>query len=122
LVCHTITLSLSRLISPDQCPPTGIDVTRYHYHTISNPQVTNLLHLAKALVSKLGYHRSRTVKDRRQILMNDLAEPSGAQGVNTVSPSSETLEEWRALAGCFMLTSMFVHILHRNVPYTNIFN
>jgi hypothetical protein len=69
----------------------------------------NLLSLAKSLVTNLGYHRTRSVKDRRK----DLIEgpdglPSTKQIRETSFLDSKTLEEWRALAGCFFFSVLYV--------------
>ena len=108
LPCGSISLMPQFLTNSKTFKFTPVDTARYHYHTISNPQVTNLLHLAKALVTKLGLNRRGTVKDRRQILMNNLTNSSNTQASITLSPSPETLEEWRALTGYFIISSVFV--------------
>jgi hypothetical protein len=67
----------------------------------------NLLSLTKSLVMNLGYHRTRTVKDRSRFLVD------GPDGLSTPClpidgplPDVRKLEEWRALAGCFFLAAM----------------
>jgi hypothetical protein len=75
-----------------------------------NPQVTNLLGLARALVTNLGYLRTRTLKDRQQLLMDDV-EVANCTTAEPPTPGSEKLEQLRALAGCFAITSVYVLIL-----------
>lgn len=87
------------------------DLDRYHYHAALNPQVTNLLHLTRALVTNLGYVRTRTVKDRRQLLMDDVQGTNYTSQETSISLGSERLQQWRAVAGCFAITSVYV-------PYT----
>jgi hypothetical protein len=65
----------------------------------------NLLSLAKSLVANLGYHQTRSVKDHRK------APNQSPDGLSSSKQLRETsffdfkiLEEWRALAGCFLLS------------------
>jgi hypothetical protein len=72
-----------------------------------NPQVTNLIHLARALAANLGYLRTRTAKDRRQLLMDDVEGANYTSQETLTSLGSERCEQWRALAGCFAITSVY---------------
>jgi hypothetical protein len=54
------------------------------------PQVTNLLGLARSLITNLSYLRTRTVKDRRQLLMDDV-EDTNRTFHEAPKPESEKL-------------------------------
>ncbi|KUJ06341.1 uncharacterized protein LY89DRAFT_413077 [Mollisia scopiformis] len=90
----------------------------YHYHSAANPQATNLLFLAKSLLINLGYHRSRTSRDRPKLNLN----LDGSEGLSIDEPNDKTstlsrsLEEWRALAGCFFLSAMTTSSCRRMDP------
>ncbi|KAH9206531.1 hypothetical protein DL95DRAFT_469557 [Leptodontidium sp. 2 PMI_412] len=94
-----------------------VHLTWYHYHSVSNPQVLNLLSLARTLSVNLGYHRTHTPKGRPKIWLD------GPDGVTQQqyepedsSVTSRTLEEWRALAGCFFLSAITTSSCRRNEP------
>jgi hypothetical protein len=74
----------------------------------------NLISLAKALVANLGYQGKRwwlNVKDRR---LNPIEGADGTSkemlDANFLELNSKTLEEWRALAGCFFLSVMYAKL------------
>lgn len=77
----------------------------YHYHTLVNPQVTNLLHLAKALINTMAFNRTQTAYDRGMFFLDghDLTK-SGTQ--SSQGSESSKSDGWRALAGCFYLTTV----------------
>lgn len=68
----------------------------------------NLLSLARTLAVNLGIHRTHAPKGRPKIwldapdgLAKQQYEPAETQ------VTTRTLEEWRALAGCFFLSAMY---------------
>ena len=71
-----------------------------------NPQTTNLIALARALVANLSIHRPPYGRDRTclPVTFNGAGGPP-PQGT-LAEPSQETVEEWRALAGCYYLSSL----------------
>lgn len=77
----------------------------YHYHTLVNPQVTNLLHLTKALINNMGLNRTQSAYDRGKLFLDghDFTK-SGTQ--TSLGSESSRSDGWRALAGCFYLTSV----------------
>ena len=83
---------------------------RYHYHTLVNPQIINLLHLAKALTNSMGLNRTQIAYDRGKFFLDghDIANKF------KIKPSHGSeygrSDGWRALAGCFYLTSAYVPI------------
>ncbi|KAK0105703.1 hypothetical protein ONS95_004228 [Cadophora gregata] len=94
-----------------------VHLTWYHYHSVANPQVLNLLSLARTLAVNLGYHRTHTPKGRPKIWLD------GPDGVTKQQydpeesvVTSRTLEEWRALAGCFFLSAITTSSCRRNEP------
>ncbi|PVH86167.1 hypothetical protein DL98DRAFT_582755 [Cadophora sp. DSE1049] len=94
-----------------------VHLTWYHYHSVANPQVLNLLSLARTLAVNLGYHRTHSPKGRPKIWLD------GPDGVTKQqyepedsSVTSRTLEEWRALAGCFFLSAITTSSCRRNEP------
>ncbi|KAG4438974.1 hypothetical protein IFR05_005546 [Cadophora sp. M221] len=94
-----------------------VHLTWYHYHSVFNPQFLNLLSLARTLTVNLGYHRTHTPKGRPKIWLD------GPDGVTQqqyqpeeLSVTSRTLEEWRALAGCFFLSAITTSSCRRNEP------
>jgi hypothetical protein len=80
---------------------------RYHYHSAVNPQAMNLLALAKSMVTNLGYHRTHDFSSRSKLLIDGPDGLSTSHEAGGISPNATTLEEWRALAGCFYLTAMY---------------
>jgi len=73
--------------------------------------MVNLLGLAKSLVVNLGLQGKMwwlNAKDRRS---DQIENTDGAsKQIRDASPlelNSKTLEEWRALAGCFFLSVMY---------------
>ncbi|KAH7390286.1 hypothetical protein BKA64DRAFT_119659 [Cadophora sp. MPI-SDFR-AT-0126] len=94
-----------------------VHLTWYHYHSVANPQVLNLLSLARTMAVNLGYHRTHLPKGRPKIWLD------GPDGVTKQqyepedsSVTSRTLEEWRALAGCFFLSAITISSCRRNEP------
>ncbi|KAH7311962.1 hypothetical protein BKA65DRAFT_158154 [Rhexocercosporidium sp. MPI-PUGE-AT-0058] len=94
-----------------------VHLTWYHYHSVGNPQVLNLLSLARTLAVNLGYHRTHTPKGRPKMWLD------GPDGVTKQqwepedsAVTSRTLEEWRALAGCFFLSAITASSCRRNEP------
>ena len=78
----------------------------YHHHSVINPQTTNLIALARALVANLSIHRPPYGRDQTclPVTFNGAGGPP-PQGT-LAEPSQETVEEWRALAGCYYLSSL----------------
>ena len=76
----------------------------YHYHTLVNPQITNLLHLAKALINNMGLHRAQTVYDRGRFFL-DGSDHTKAGTLWSYELGSSSSDGWRALAGCFYVAS-----------------
>ncbi len=72
--------------------------------------MTNLLHLAKALINNMGLNRTQTAYDRGKFFLDghDLAKP-GTQLIH--GSESSRSDGWRALAGCFYLTSVYVPLI-----------
>jgi hypothetical protein len=68
--------------------------------------------LAKSLVANLGYHKPRfgsIIKYRRPDLIEGTDSSSKQEREAGFSElNSKTLEEWRALAGCFFLSVVYV--------------
>jgi hypothetical protein len=89
------------------CLPFANRFNRYHYHSAVNPQAMNLLALAKSMVTNLGYHRIRDFKDRSKLLIDGPDGLTTSHDAGGISSNATTLEEWRALAGCFYLTAMY---------------
>ena len=84
---------------------------RYHYHLVVNPQVVNLTSLAKALVSNLGYHRMYTVQIRPKDPADGFGDRLAAKQIREAGLiDSKVFEEWRALAGCFFYSVLYVHL------------
>ena len=75
-----------------------------------NPQLTNLLHLAKALINSMGLSRTQVVNQRGRFFLdgNDLGAPA-----TQLAPESGygRSDGWRALAGCFYVTSLYVSLI-----------
>ncbi|KAL2428740.1 hypothetical protein ABEF95_006154 [Exophiala dermatitidis] len=79
----------------------------YHLHIPLGPQLTNLVHLAMAMVADLGLHRSAQIKL--------WSKPPGTAAMGYFvrdgqAPAARTLAERRAFLGCFCITfivSMF---------------
>ena len=69
--------------------------------------MTNLLHLAKALINNMGLNRTQNAYDRGKFFLDghDLTKP----GTHLIYGSECSRPDgWRALAGCFYLTSVYV--------------
>lgn len=68
--------------------------------------------LAKALVTNLGYHKTRInsiVKERRPESIEEAVDTvKQVPDASSSEFNSKTLEEWRALAGCFFLSVVYV--------------
>ena len=77
----------------------------YHYHIVANPQITNLLHLAKALINNMGLNRPQTAYDRGRFLLDGhhLKKPRTPP---SNGPNHSRSDEWRALAGYFYVASV----------------
>ena len=74
-----------------------------------NPQLTNLLHLAKALINSMGLSRTPVTYDRGRFFLDghDLNK-AGTHSSN--EPEYGRSDGWRALAGCFYVTSLYVSL------------
>ncbi|KAL2062399.1 hypothetical protein VTL71DRAFT_6665, partial [Oculimacula yallundae] len=89
----------------------------YHYHCVGNPQIQNLLSLARTMALSLGYHRSQTPKGRFKTSANEPESISRQHWESQNLPvTSKTLEEWRAFAGCFFLSALTVPTCRRTMP------
>lgn len=103
-------LLLRAEVSLDLLQALLVFIAWYHYHTLVNPQITNLLHLTKALINNMGLNRTQTTYDRGKFFLD------GHESFNPRTQSSHGLESsrfdgWRALAGCFYLTSVYVSFI-----------
>lgn len=77
---------------------------RYHFHVFVNPQMTNLLQLAMALVVDLGLNRKPASESDPKFVA---FTPRIAHGKTVVGHSAvSTPDERRALAGTYYLYSM----------------
>ena len=104
---HVATTSLRLPFRSLYMMPFANTFNRYHYHSAVNPQAMNLLALAKSMVTNLGYHRTRDFSSRSKLLIDGPDGLSTSHEAGGISPNATTLEEWRALAGCFYLTAMY---------------
>ena len=78
----------------------------YHHHSVLNPQITNLIALAKALVTNLSIHRPPHGRDQTCLPVTSNGSGGPPPQGTLAEPSQETVEEWRALAGCYYLSSL----------------
>lgn len=78
----------------------------YHFHSVSNPQFLNLLALARTLVANLGLCQLPSSKGRPKIWLDGPGGLARHYDATDSSLDSTTLEEWRALAGCFFLSAV----------------
>lgn len=78
---------------------------RGHYHVHDKPVITQATQLAMALVGNLGLNKP-PLKEPKQIMLN-----LDARGCPTkpFSPSPRTMEERRAVLGCFLLGSVYLN-------------
>lgn len=77
---------------------------RYHGHLKANPQMTNLLHLALAVLADLGFDKPAHLNDRRTVIFDASRSSYGfAEETNRMDN-----EDRRTLLGCFYVTSVFV--------------
>lgn len=67
--------------------------------------MTNLLHLTKALINNMGLNRTQTANDRGKFFLDGPGFVKKGTRSSDGSVSS-AFDEWRALAGCFYLTSV----------------
>ncbi|CAI7574928.1 unnamed protein product [Penicillium pancosmium] len=81
-----------------------IRLYRYHGHLKANPQMTNLLHLALAVLADLGFDKPAHLNDRRTVIFDASRSSYGfAEETNRMDN-----EDRRTLLGCFYVTSVFV--------------
>lgn len=74
----------------------------YQTQVLINPQITNLLHLCIALATDLGLNQSPMTAETHTLTHGAIKAIHGP----AVYPESRTLEEQRAYAGCFYLSSV----------------
>lgn len=74
----------------------------YHTQVFLNPQISNLLHLCIALATDLGLNQPPSRLDMHSLTYGARRAIHGP----AVHPEKRTLEERRAYAGCFYLTSV----------------
>ncbi|CAD6586535.1 MAG: hypothetical protein ASARMPREDX12_002379 [Alectoria sarmentosa] len=74
-----------------------------HYHNNEKPIITQVIQLAMALVADLGLNKP-PLKEPTQMMLN-----FDARGcpIKPFSPSTRTMEERRAVLGCFLLSSVY---------------
>ncbi|KAF6218798.1 hypothetical protein HO133_005341 [Letharia lupina] len=63
-------LLLRAEVSLDLLQALLVFIAWYHYHTLVNPQITNLLHLTKALINNMGLNRTQTTYDRGKFFLD----------------------------------------------------
>jgi hypothetical protein len=81
---------------------------RFHLHRFESPKIIKLLYLASALVVDLGLNKALPKPDLQCIPI----DPRRNCPSRTVP--AHTMEERRALLGCFYLTSVFVSLLKQH--------
>lgn len=74
---------------------------RYHFFTFRNPQFTNLVHLAAALVVDLGLNQNTAMKEDRSIATFATRILHGRAS----APTTRDDDERRALLGTYYLSS-----------------
>lgn len=71
---------------------------------MANPQMTNLIHLALAVLADLGFDKPAHVNDRRTVIFDGSRSSYGfAEETNLMDN-----EDRRTLLGCFYVTSVLV--------------